>query len=111
MERIMIPAEPEPGVVAYHAHHQNHRSRSPGRHQDPFGPKMFFNYPERTEVLPYRDTELQSPPDHLTNSSLSGTREARRRLAAYPAVHSASTAMIAVSATNAPLLPASPPRP
>jgi hypothetical protein len=80
-----------------------------GGHHDPFGPKMIFNYPERTGVLPYRDTESQFPLDHLTIASPSGWPEERRRLAAYPAVHSASAAMIAVSATNAPLFPASAP--
>jgi hypothetical protein len=80
-----------------------------GGHHDPFGPKMIFNYPERTGVLPYRDTESQFPRDHLTIASPSGWPEERRRLAAYPAVHSASAAMMAVSATNAPLFPASAP--
>ena len=65
-----------------------------GGHHSPFGPKMIFNYPERTGVLPYRDTESQFPPDHLTIASPSGRPEERRRLAAYPAVHSASAAMI-----------------
>jgi DNA-binding transcriptional ArsR family regulator len=72
---------------------------------------MIFNYPGRAGLLPYRDTELQFPRDHLTSASPSGSPEDRRRLAAYPAVHSASAAMIAVSATNAPLFPASAPRP
>jgi len=65
-----------------------------GGYHDPFGPKMIFNYPERAGVLPYRDTESQFPRDHLTMASPSGRPDDRRRLAAYPAVHSASAAMI-----------------
>ena len=71
----------------------------------------YFQLPERTRALPYRDTELQFPRDHLTIASPSGAVQARRRLAAYPAVHNASAAMIAVSTMNAPLGPASAPRP
>ena len=82
-----------------------------GGKPDPFGPKMFFNYPERCGLLPYRDTESRFRRDHLTIASPSGRPEDRRRLTAYPAVHSASAAMIAVSATNAPLLEASAPNP
>src|SRR5438552_1221794 len=59
---------------------------------------MIFNYPERAGVLPYRDTESQFRRDDLTSASPSGRPTERRRLAAYPAVHSASAAMITVSA-------------
>jgi len=65
-----------------------------GGHRGSFGPKMIFNYPERAGVLPYRDTESQFPRDHLTMASPSGRPDDRRRLAAYPAVHCASAAMI-----------------
>src|SRR4249919_1389910 len=101
MERIMGPFGPERGW-----------SPGPGTGSpDPFGPKKIFNYPERCELLPYRDTESRFPRDHLTIASPSGRPEERRRLAAYPAVHSASAAMIAVSATNAPLFEVSAPNP
>jgi hypothetical protein len=65
-----------------------------GGHRGPFGPKMIFNYPERAGVLPCRDTESQFRRDDLTNASPSGRPAERRRLAAYAAVHSASTVMI-----------------
>src|SRR4029077_17555481 len=82
-----------------------------GGQPGPFGPKMIFNYPERAWLLPYRDTKSQFRRDHLTGVSPSGRPEERRRRAAYPAVHSASAAIITVSATNAPVFPASAPRP
>src|ERR1700730_10929119 len=82
-----------------------------GGQPGPFGPKMILNYPERAGVLPYRDTESQFRRDDLTTASPSGPPAERRRRAAYPAVHSASAAIITVSATNAPVFPASAPRP
>src|SRR2546429_287323 len=103
MERIMV-------LDGRQAHRQQRRSRAGGGHCGPFGPKMVFNYPERAGVLPYRDTESQLRRVDLTNASPSGPPAERRRLAAYPAVPNASAAIITVSATNAPVFPASAPR-
>src|SRR2546423_10855435 len=100
MERIMGPSGLERGW-----------SPGPGRETLTVRPKMIFHYPERCGLLAYRDTESRFRRDHLTIASPSGRPEERRRLAAYPAVHNPSAAMITVSATNAPVFPASAPNP
>src|SRR3954451_395511 len=100
MERIMGPFGLARGC-----------SPGPGAENPDRSAQNDFNYPERCGLLAYRDTESRFRRDHPTIASPSGRPEERRRLAAYPAVHSASAVMIAVSATNAPLLEASAPNP
>ena len=108
MERMLGYA----GLLAVpHGTSGNARGWAEAGEPDPFGPKKIFNYSERTGVLPHRDTVLCSPGDHLTFVSPSGPGKDRRRLAAYPAVQSASPAMIAVSTANAPVWPTSAPSP
>jgi len=98
MERTMAREGTGPHRAPHHAYHQQRRSRAWGRAPRPVRPKNYFQLSERTGALPYRDTELQFPRDHLTPESPSSAGKARRRLAAHPAVNSP---MIAVSTTNA----------
>src|SRR5690242_21886225 len=72
------------------------QAAGPGGEHSPVRSENLFKLCRTGWRFPYPDTELQSRARRLTLPSASACRAGRRKRAAYPAVHSASPAMIAV---------------